>query len=98
MNAAAIGAHLIGGAGLVLAHRDRVRGQAGVTANTTVQDRPDRPRSGLHRLQRGVGRQSPKPVPLSPEPYPRRAPRSRRATTQQQLRILQWLTPALTGA
>src|ERR1700691_1608510 len=36
-SAVAIGAHLVGGAGLLLAHRDRVRGQAGVGANTAVK-------------------------------------------------------------
>ena len=35
--AAGIGAHLIGGLGLLVANRDRVRGQAGVTANTGVK-------------------------------------------------------------
>src|ERR1700743_802314 len=34
---AAIGAHLAGGAGLLLAHRDRVRNQSGVGANTAVK-------------------------------------------------------------
>ena len=34
--AAAIGAHLLGGGGLLLAHRDRIRSQPGVGANTAV--------------------------------------------------------------
>src|SRR6201996_719926 len=37
VSAVAIGAHLVGGTGLLLAHRDRVRGQAGVGANTAVK-------------------------------------------------------------
>lgn len=36
-SAVAIGAHLLGGAGLLLAHRDRVRSQSGVGANTAVK-------------------------------------------------------------
>src|ERR1700744_1563821 len=35
--AAASGARLVGGAGQLLAHRERVRGQAGVGANTAVK-------------------------------------------------------------
>ncbi|OZB87832.1 MAG: hypothetical protein B7X41_11330, partial [Microbacterium sp. 14-71-5] len=37
VNALAIGAHLVGGAGLLLANRGRVRAQEGVTANTVVK-------------------------------------------------------------
>src|SRR6201995_3026294 len=37
VSAAAIGAHLVGGAGLLLAHRDRVRNQAGVGANSIAK-------------------------------------------------------------
>ena len=36
-SAAAIGAHLTEGLGLVLANRDRVQARAGVGANTTVK-------------------------------------------------------------
>src|ERR1700761_7433678 len=36
-SAVAIGAHLIGGTGLLLAHRDRVRSQPGVGTNTAVK-------------------------------------------------------------
>src|SRR3984885_6175877 len=35
--ATAIAAHLIGGGGLLLAHRDRIRSQSGVGANTAVK-------------------------------------------------------------
>jgi hypothetical protein len=37
VNAAAIGTHLAGGLGLLLANRHRVQGQKGVTANTAVK-------------------------------------------------------------
>ena len=37
VNALAIGAHLVGGAGLLLANRGRVQAQEGVTANTVVK-------------------------------------------------------------
>ncbi|GLY17912.1 hypothetical protein LWF15_29590 [Kineosporia rhizophila] len=37
VSAAAIGAHLIGGAGLILANRDRVMNQSGVTSNTVIK-------------------------------------------------------------
>src|ERR1700710_2036482 len=37
VSAAAIGAHLLGGAGILLANRQRVVAQSGVTANTVVK-------------------------------------------------------------
>ncbi|HEY4701707.1 MAG TPA: hypothetical protein VIH64_07455, partial [Streptosporangiaceae bacterium] len=36
-SAAAIGVHVVGGIGLLLAHQDRVRNQAGVGANSAVK-------------------------------------------------------------
>jgi hypothetical protein len=100
VNAAAIGAHLIGGAGLVLAHRDRVRGQAGVTANTAVK-------TGLTALALAstaysgvVGAKLAKagPVPAESGTTPSDATPDNIAKTQQQLRLLQWVTPVLTAA
>ncbi len=37
---AAVGAHVAGGLGLLLANRGRVRGQSGVTANTAIKTAP----------------------------------------------------------
>jgi hypothetical protein len=98
-SAVAIGAHLLGGAGLLLAHRDRVRSQPGVGANTAVKAvltlaaLGTTAYSGL--LGAKIGRAGAKteggtvPGDDTPDDV---------ARSQQQLRILQWATPVLTGA
>lgn len=100
VSAVAIGAHLLGGGGLMLAHRDRVRNQAGVGANTaiktslTVAALASTAYSGLLGARIGTATTAQadggvKPGANTPDDI---------ARTQQQLRILQWVTPALTGA
>jgi hypothetical protein len=100
VNAAAIGAHLIGGLGLVLAHRDRVRNQAGVGANTAVK-------TGITALAlastaySGVLGAKVAPagaVPADGATKPAGSTPDGVANAQRQLRILQWVTPVLTGA
>jgi hypothetical protein len=97
--ATSIGAHLIGGAGLVLAHRDRVRHQSGVTANTvvktalTVSALATTAYSGMLGAKLAAAGQqtsdgATKPNSQTPTPI---------VKIQQQQRILQWITPALTG-
>jgi hypothetical protein len=94
----AIGAHLLGGAGLLLAHRDRVRSQSGVGANTAIKTAltlaalGTTAYSGL--LGAKLGNADVKteggtvPADTTPDDV---------ARTQQRLRILQWITPVLTG-
>ena len=95
----AIGAHVVGGAGLILAHRDRVRDQSGVTANTVVKTLltaaavSTTAYSGvlgarLGRTDRVSADSGTKPSKTTPNTI---------ATLQQQLRVLQWATPVLTG-
>ena len=100
VNAAAIGAHLIGGLGLVLANRNRVLGQSGVTANTTAKTAATAAAlaataySGVlgarvaaaGRVPSGGGTQ---PTEQTPDDV---------ASAQRQLRLVQWAIPALTGA
>ena len=98
--AAAIAAHLIGGAGLVLAHRGRISSQAGVGANTAVKTAltgaalATTAYSGLlgARLSRAGD------VPSEGGTVPGDATPEQVAGTQQRLRVLQWITPVLTGA
>ncbi len=100
VNVAAIGAHLIGGVGLVLANRDRVRGQSGVTANTVIKTALTAAAMATTAYSGVLGAKIAKagdayteaatePSALTPDDV---------ATAQQQLRILQWATPALTAA
>ena len=98
--AAAIGVHVIGGVGLILANRGRVAGQSGVSANTAVKTVltgaaiASTVYSGI--LGAHLAEQSDAPVEAATVPSaqtPQQVARS-----QQQLRVLQWVTPALTGA
>lgn len=101
VNATAIGAHVIGGIGLLVANRDRVGSQQGVGANTTIKTLltvaaiASTAYSGylgakLKDLddEQIIAESGTEPSELTPEPV---------AGLQQQLRLTQWLTPALTG-
>lgn len=98
--AAAIGAHLVGGLGLVVANRGRVGHQSGVTANTLVKTALTGAAMattaysgvlGAHLLQKGD-------QPAESGTVPSEATPSSVARSQQQLRVLQWVTPVLVGA
>jgi hypothetical protein len=99
-SAAAIGAHLVGGAGLLLAHQDRVRDQAGVTANTTLKciltgvALATTAYSGVlgAKVARGEGQ------PTRGGTEPALGTPTVVAQAQRQLRIVQWVTPVLTAA
>jgi hypothetical protein len=101
-NAVAIGAHLVGGAGLLLAHRDRVRGQAGVGANTIIKTVLTAAALGTTAYSGVVGAKLAKTA--GDDTYteggttPSEATPDNVAALQQQLRILQWANPVLTGA
>ena len=58
VSAAAIGAHLLGGGGLLYANRDRAKHQSGVTSNTVAKIARHRCRAGRHRLQRHPRREN----------------------------------------
>lgn len=99
VSAAAIGAHLVGGLGLVLANRDRVRLQEGVTSNTVVKTLVTAAAVattaysgvlGAHLAQNAD-------APAESATVPENGTPDRVARTQQQLRLLQWVTPVLTG-
>lgn len=96
----AIGAHVVGGIGLLLANRHRVEGQSGVTANTAVKTAltlaaiattaysgllgAKLAKAGRVHAEGGVVPDEDTPVDI--------------AASQQALRNLQWVTPALTAA
>jgi hypothetical protein len=99
VNVAAIGIHLIGGAGLVLANRGRVVAQSGVGANTVIKTvltgaaMATTAYSGwLGRKVAWAGR-----VPAEGGTIPAEQTPDDVAHAQQQLRVAQWVTPALTG-
>lgn len=94
---AAIGTHLVGGLGLLIANRSRVTGQRGVTANTGVKAALTLAAiaySGI--LGAKIADQGSAETDGATRPSARTP--AALADAQVQLRILQWVTPALTGA
>lgn len=100
MAAAGIAVHLIGGAGLILGNRGRVVGQQGAGVNTavkaalTVAAVAATAYSGIlgaHLAAEADAHAESATVPSSSTP-------EQVARSQQQLRVLQWVTPVLTGA
>lgn len=98
--AAAIGAHLIGGAGLSLAHRDRIRHQAGVGANTITKTAVTAAALATTAYSGVLGAKIAKAGDVHAEGGTQPSDRTPDdiAKAQQQLRALQWVTPVLTGA
>jgi hypothetical protein len=97
--AAAIGSHLIGGAGLVLAHRDRVRNQSGVTANTVVKSLLTVGALGATAYNGVLGARiaAAGDAPTESATTPAAGTPDQVRSAQQQQRVLQWVTPALAG-
>lgn len=99
VNAAAIGAHLVGAAGLLAANRDRVRNQPGVAAMSGVKTVLTVAAMASTALARSEGAKVSKndgaPVASGAEPLPQTPEEV--ATAQQRLRLLQWAIPASTG-
>ncbi|MGD0607473.1 MAG: hypothetical protein ABSA53_28305 [Streptosporangiaceae bacterium] len=100
VSAAAIGAHLVGATGLLLANRDRVRDQKGVGTNTviksvlTVAALGTTVYSGILGAKIATEAGS---APVEGGTVPSSDTPDSLAKVQQQQRILQWVTPALTG-
>ena len=106
VTAASIGAHLIGAAGLAITNRDRIRTQDGVAAASTgktvvtVLALAATAVSGWLGQKDTAAAQSPEqaggiPAEGGVKPSPTTPPEI--ASRQQQLRILQWVIPSLTG-
>jgi len=98
--AAAIGSHVIGGVGLFVANRGRVVGQAGVGANTAVKTALTGAAiaSTVYSGILGAHLASEADASTGAATAPGAQTPSRVARSQQQLRVLQWATPVLTGA
>ena len=100
VSAVAIGAHLIGGQAILRANRRRVQADQGVRANTIAKTAL----TGLALASTaysgvlGVKIASAGRAPTTSGTVPSDATPSSVANAQQQQRIMQWVTPALTGA
>jgi hypothetical protein len=97
--AAAIGAHLLGGGGLLIAHRNRVGRQPGVGANTAVKTALTVAALGTTAYSGLLGARLGKAGDVKTEggTVPADTTPDDVARIQQRLRILQWATPVLTG-
>jgi hypothetical protein len=98
-SAAAIGAHLLGGGGLLLEHRDRVGSQPGVGANTAVKTMLTLAALGTTAYSGLLGAKLGKAADVKTEggTVPGEDTPDDVARTQRRLRMLQWATPVLTG-
>lgn len=100
VSAAAIGAHLVGATGLLLANRDRVRDQKGVGANTVIKSVLTVAALGTTAYSGILGAKiatEAGSAPVEGGTVPSIDTPDNLAKVQQQQRILQWVTPALTG-
>lgn len=99
VNALAIGAHLVGGAGLLLANRGRVQAQEGVTANTVVKTALTIAALGTTAWSGMLGTKIAKgsSEPAHSGVTPSSSTSDEVAAAQRQERILQWVTPVLVG-
>ena len=100
VNLAAIGAHLVGAVGLLVANRDRVRTQKGVDASTIAKAGLTAAALGVTAWSGALGaklaQHGPEPVEGSTEPAPETSQDV--ADAQRQLHVTQWLIPGLTAA
>jgi hypothetical protein len=99
VNAAAIGAHLLGGFQLVRANKGRVEGQAGVGANTVAKSALTAAALGATGYSRVLGKKIEQAgdVPSAGGTEPLASTPPDVASAQKQLKALQWLIPGLTG-
>lgn len=99
VNLAAIGAHVVGGTGVLLANKGRVVGQKGVATVSVVRTGVLIAALGATAYSRLVGQRviaNPnEPVSDGTTPTAKTDPAV--ANAQRQLSVLQWVVPALTG-
>ena len=99
-NFAAIGAHVVGGAGLLLANRDRAANQDGVRENTALKLVVTAVALGLTAWSGVLGATVGKAgkVPATGAVIPSAATPPDVAAAMKQLRLVQYAIPAVTGA
>ncbi len=100
LNAGAIGAHLVGGAAILLTNRERVAGQKGVLAMTGLKTLMTGAALGATAYSRMLGRKvaSQPDMPVASGTQPIAETPEDVAKAQQQLKALQWAVPATTAA
>ena len=100
INAAAIAAHLVGGAQLLKENKGRVATQKGVLANTNTKLALTAGALGATAYARTLGQKmmSAGDVPVAGGTAPTATTPPEVAKAQKQLKALQWAIPGLTGA
>jgi hypothetical protein len=100
VNAAAIGAHLVGSAGLLVTDLPRVSAQRGVASMATAKTALTLAALGVTAYSRVLGRKVSERthVPAASGTEPEAMTPDHVAAAQRQLQVLQWAVPALTGA
>lgn len=100
VNAAAIGAHLVGSVGQIQGNMGRIHGQKGVASMALLKTGLTAAALGVTAYSRALGRKVSEntrvPVESGTEPAALTPPDV--AAAQRQLRMLQWAVPAVTGA
>ena len=100
VNAAAIVVHAVGGIGLIVVNRGRLAGRKGAAGEHCCEGDPDR--GGVHRVHRvrrleGAVAEKAGQVLAEGAVIPSEDTPPQVAAAQQQLRIAQWVTPAVTA-
>jgi hypothetical protein len=100
VNAAAIGAHLVGSVGQLSGNSGRVAQQKGVAGMSVLKTALTVAALGVTAYSRGLGKivDSGGATPAKSGTKPSRRTRADVAVAQEQLDRLQWVIPALTGA
>ena len=100
VNLAAIAAHLVGGAGLLIGNKGRIAAQRGVGASTIAKLALTGAALGVTAYSRALGKKLEEAdgVPVEGGTEPAVDTPADIAKAQQHLKITQWAIPALTGA
>jgi hypothetical protein len=101
VGAAAIGAHLLGGAGILWSNKGRQFTQEGVGANTTVKTALTATAVGLSAYGAYLGAKVARAsdhAPAEGATEPSDSTPDDVAGAQRQLKLIQWATPVVTGA
>ncbi|RBY78911.1 hypothetical protein DQ238_10990 [Geodermatophilus sp. TF02-6] len=100
VNAAAIGAHLVGSVGQLIGNRRRVAGQRGVAGMSVLKTALTAAALGVTAYSRVLGQvvSGEGSTPSRSGTKPTKRTKAEVAAAQEQLHRLQWVIPALTGA
>jgi hypothetical protein len=99
VNAAAIGAHVVGSLGQIRGNMRRIRRQKGVASMVVIKTGLTAAALGITAYSRVLGRQVSEQtrVPTESGTEPAASTPPQVAAAQRQLRLLQWAVPAVTG-